>query len=44
MNECSMIVEMLQVKIALDEPEPGLTVVKLTQTGIPEEDRLVLVD
>lgn len=27
------------VRIAFDEPEPGLTVVKLTQTGIPEEDR-----
>ncbi|XP_034693560.1 activator of 90 kDa heat shock protein ATPase homolog [Vitis riparia] len=27
------------VRIAFDEPEPGLTVIKLTQTGIPEEDR-----
>lgn len=39
-----MIIAMLQVRIAFDEPEPGLTVVKLTQTGIPEEDRLVSVD
>ncbi|XP_062167510.1 uncharacterized protein LOC133873772 [Alnus glutinosa] len=27
------------VRLALDEPEPGLTVVKLTHTDIPEEDR-----
>ncbi|KAK9157141.1 hypothetical protein Scep_003715 [Stephania cephalantha] len=27
------------VRIALDEPESGFTVVKLTQTGVPEEDR-----
>lgn len=32
----------LQVKLTLDEPEPGLTVVKLTHTDVPEEDRLVL--
>jgi hypothetical protein len=34
---------MLQVRLALDEPEPGLTVVKLTHTDIPEEDRWGLV-
>ncbi|XP_059462946.1 uncharacterized protein LOC132191850 [Corylus avellana] len=27
------------VRLALDEPEPGLTVVKLTHTDVPEEDR-----
>ncbi|XP_030453030.1 uncharacterized protein LOC115674694 [Syzygium oleosum] len=27
------------VKLTLDEPEPGLTVVKLTHTDVPEEDR-----
>ncbi|KAG2683292.1 hypothetical protein I3760_10G025300 [Carya illinoinensis] len=27
------------VKLALDEPEPGITVVKLAHTNIPEEDR-----
>ncbi|PIA53355.1 hypothetical protein AQUCO_00900138v1 [Aquilegia coerulea] len=27
------------VRITLDEPEPGFTVVKLKQTGVPEEDR-----
>ncbi|XP_038686343.1 activator of 90 kDa heat shock protein ATPase homolog 1-like [Tripterygium wilfordii] len=27
------------VRLTLDEPEPGLTIVKLTQTDIPEEDR-----
>ncbi|KAF5473375.1 hypothetical protein F2P56_009990 [Juglans regia] len=27
------------VKLALDEPEPGVTVVKLAHTDIPEEDR-----
>ncbi|KAK9123123.1 hypothetical protein Sjap_012725 [Stephania japonica] len=27
------------VRIAMDEPESGVTVVKLTQTGVPEEDR-----
>ncbi|KAK4755237.1 hypothetical protein SAY87_008994 [Trapa incisa] len=27
------------VKLVLDEPEPGITVVKLTHTDIPEEDR-----
>lgn len=29
----------LQVKLVLDEPEPGVTVVKLTHTDVPEEDR-----
>ncbi|CAI0402757.1 unnamed protein product [Linum tenue] len=27
------------VKLVLDEPEPGVTIVKLTHTDIPEEDR-----
>lgn len=32
------------MRLTLDESEPGVTVVKLTHTDIPEEDRLVLVD
>lgn len=32
---------MSQVRLTLDEPEPGVTVVKLTHTDIPEEDRCV---
>lgn len=31
-----------QVKLVLDEPEPGVTIVKLTHTDVPEEDRLVV--
>ncbi|KAF4402445.1 hypothetical protein G4B88_012230 [Cannabis sativa] len=31
------------VRLTLDETEPGVTVVKLTHTDIPEEDRLVLI-
>ncbi|XP_057982824.1 uncharacterized protein LOC131167838 [Malania oleifera] len=27
------------VRLAFDEPEPGVTVIKLTQTDVPEEDR-----
>ncbi|KAF7804159.1 activator of 90 kDa heat shock protein ATPase-like protein [Senna tora] len=27
------------VRLVLEEPEPGITVVKLTQTDVPEEDR-----
>ncbi|KAF5207383.1 activator of heat shock protein ATPase-like protein [Thalictrum thalictroides] len=27
------------VRITFDEPEPGFTVIKLKQTGVPEEDR-----
>ncbi|KAK4782697.1 hypothetical protein SAY86_007071 [Trapa natans] len=27
------------VKLVLDEPEPGVTVIKLTHTDVPEEDR-----
>lgn len=29
----------VQVTLAIDEPEPGHTVVQLTQEGIPEEDK-----
>lgn len=29
-----------QVKITFEEPEPGVTVVNLTHTDVPEEDRL----
>ena len=38
----SLICSFLQVTLAIDEPEPGLTVVKLTHVDIPEEDRLAL--
>ncbi|KAG8648826.1 hypothetical protein MANES_08G042800v8 [Manihot esculenta] len=31
------------VRLTLDEPEPGFTVVKLLHTDIPEEDRLVFI-
>ena len=41
MIEVFFFVEMSQVRLALDEPEAGVTVVKLTHTDIPEEDRLV---
>lgn len=34
----------LQVRLVFDEPEPGVTVVKLTHNDVPEEDRLVLVN
>ena len=34
---------MLQVRLTLEEPEPGVTIVNLTHTDIPEEDRWVLV-
>lgn len=30
-----------QVKITFEEPEPGVTIVNLTHTDVPEEDRLV---
>lgn len=29
----------VQVRLILDEPEPGLTIVNLTHTDVPEEDR-----
>lgn len=29
----------LQVRLVFEEPEPGVTVVKLTHTDVPEEDR-----
>ena len=34
------------MRLTFEEPEPGVTIVKLTQTDVPEEDRLVwfLVD
>lgn len=31
------------MKIAFDEPQPGVTIVNLTHTDVPEEDRLVLL-
>lgn len=32
-----------QVKLTFDEPEPGVTVVKLIHSDVPEEDRLVFL-
>ena len=32
---------MLQVRLTFDEPEPGITIVKLIHSDVPEEDRLV---
>jgi len=29
----------LQVRLVFEEPEAGVTVVKLTHTDVPEEDR-----
>ena len=29
------------MKITFEEPEPGVTIVNLTHTDVPEEDRLV---
>jgi len=30
--------DVVQVCITIEEPEPGETILKLTQTGVPEED------
>ena len=30
------------MRLTFEEPESGVTIVKLTQTDVPEEDRLVL--
>lgn len=38
------LIECQQVRLTLEEPEPGVTVVKLTHTDIPEEDRWVFVN
>ncbi|KAK2363527.1 activator of 90 kDa heat shock protein ATPase protein [Trifolium repens] len=38
LNQCSDGL-LLQVKLVFEEPEPGVTVVKLTHTDVPEEDR-----
>lgn len=32
---------MMQVRLAFEEPEPGVTIVKLRQTDVPEEDRQI---
>ena len=29
------------MRIVFDEPEPGVTVIKLTHSDVPEEDKLV---
>lgn len=34
---------LLQVRLTFDEPESGVTVVKLVHTDVPEEDRLVSI-
>lgn len=33
----------LQVRLSFDEPEPGITIVKLIHSDVPEEDRLVSI-
>lgn len=38
--ECIVLLT-FQVKIAFEEPEAGVTIVNLTHTDVPEEDRLV---
>jgi hypothetical protein len=40
LNQCSDGL-LLQVKLVFEEPEPWVTVVKLTHTDVPEEDRWV---
>lgn len=35
------MVILLQVRLSFDGPESGLTVVKLTHTNVPEEERSV---
>lgn len=39
----SHYIRFVQVKLIFEEPESGVTVVKLVQTDVPEEDRLVVV-
>lgn len=34
---------LLQVRLTFDEPESGVTIVKLIHTDVPEEDRLVSI-
>lgn len=29
----------MQVRLDFDEPEPGVTIIRLSQNGVPEEDR-----
>ncbi|WOK91943.1 hypothetical protein Cni_G00634 [Canna indica] len=36
---CSLMIDFMQVRLTFDEPEQGVTIVKLTQTDIPEEDK-----
>lgn len=33
----------VQVKLTFEEPEAGVTIVKLVQTDVPEEDRFVVL-
>lgn len=35
--------ETLQVRITFEEPQSGVTVINLTHTDVPEEDRCVVV-
>ena len=39
---CRMILEM-QVRLVFDEPESGVTIIKLKQTDVPEEDKYVFI-
>jgi hypothetical protein len=33
----------MQVRLVFDEPESGVTIIKLKQTDVPEEDKYVLI-
>lgn len=33
----------MQVRLVLDEPESGVTIIKLKQTDVPEEDKYVFI-
>jgi len=33
----------MQVRLVFDEPESGVTIIKLKQTDVPEEDKYVFI-
>lgn len=39
LKKCGRLI--MQVRLTFDEPESGVTVVHLSHTDVPEEDRLV---
>lgn len=42
-DQAKLVVNIAQVKLTFDEPEPGVTIVKLVHSDVPEEDRLVFL-